>query len=75
LYHLNNFVESIRGDSKITAPITEGHKSVILCHLANISQRTGETLHTDPKNGHILGNKEAEKLWGRTYEKGWEMKL
>ncbi|HEY3391044.1 MAG TPA: Gfo/Idh/MocA family oxidoreductase [Prolixibacteraceae bacterium] len=75
LYHLNNFVESIRGNAKITAPIDEGHKSVILCHLANISQRIGATLHTDPKNGHIIGNKDAEKLWGRSYEKGWEMKL
>ncbi len=75
LYHLNNFVESIRGDSKITAPIEEGHKSVILCHLASISQRTGVTLHTDPRNGHIIGNKDAEKLWSRSYEKGWEMKL
>jgi predicted dehydrogenase len=75
LFHLNNFVESIRGNAKVTAPITEGHKSVILCHLANIAQRTGTTLHCDPKNGHILGNNEAEKLWRRSYEKGWEMKL
>ena len=75
LYHLNNFVESIRGNSQVTAPITEGHKSVILCHLANISQRTGSTLHIDPQNGHIIGNKEADKLWSRSYEKGWEMKL
>ncbi|HWR99708.1 MAG TPA: Gfo/Idh/MocA family oxidoreductase [Prolixibacteraceae bacterium] len=75
LYHLYNFVESIRGDAKVTAPIEEGHKSVMLCHLANISQRTGQTLHTDPKNGHIIGNKEAEQLWSRGYEKGWEMKL
>ncbi len=75
LFHLNNFVESIRGSAKVTAPITEGHKSVILCHLANIAQRTGTTLHCDPKNGHILGNNEAEKLWRRSYEKGWEMKL
>jgi hypothetical protein len=48
---------------------------VVLCHLANIAQRTGATLLTDPANGHILGNKEAGKLWSRSYEKGWEMKL
>jgi predicted dehydrogenase len=75
LFHLNNFVESIRGNAQVTAPITEGHKSVLLCHLANIAQRTGSTLHIDPKNGHIIGNKDAEKLWSRNYEKGWEMKL
>jgi predicted dehydrogenase len=75
LFHLNNFVESIRGEATVTAPILEGHKSVVLCHLANIAQRTGATLLTDPANGHILGNKEAGKLWSRSYEKGWEMKL
>lgn len=75
MHHQLNFIESIRGNTKVTAPIIEGHKSVILCHLANIAQRTGATLHTDPKNGHIIGNKEAEKLWGRSYENGWEMKL
>jgi len=75
LYHLNNFIDSIRGESTITAPIAEGHKSVMLCHLANISQRTGSNLHIDPNNGHIIGNPEAEKLWSRSYEKGWEMKL
>jgi predicted dehydrogenase len=71
LYHLSNFVNSIRGEAKLTGPVDEGHKSVLLCHLANIAQRTGTTLHCDPKNGHILENKEAAKLWGREYEKGW----
>ena len=75
LYHLKNFVESVRGNTQVTAPITEGHKSVLLCHLANIAQRTGSTLHIDPNNGHIIGNQEAEKYWSRSYEKGWEMKL
>jgi len=74
-FHLNNFIESIRGDAKVNAPIVEGHKSVLLCHLANISQRIGSTLHCNPQNGHIIANNEAEKLWSRTYEKGWEMKL
>jgi predicted dehydrogenase len=75
LYHLNNFVNTIRGEAKLTGPVDEGHKSVLLCHLANIAQRTGTTLHCDPKNGHILNNGEASKLWGRTYEKGWELKV
>ncbi|MHA4845033.1 Gfo/Idh/MocA family protein [Flavitalea antarctica] len=74
VYHQLNFIESIRGNTKATASIEEGHKSVLLCHLSNIAQRTGTTLHCDPKNGHILNNKEAEKLWSRTYEKGWEIK-
>ena len=75
LYHFDNFVRSIRGETKLTAPVNEGHKSVLLCHLANIAQRTGSTLHCNPVNGHILNNREASKLWKREYAKGWEPKV
>jgi predicted dehydrogenase len=74
-YHFDNFIKAIRGDGKLASPIDEGHKSVLLCHLANIAQRTGRTLHCDPTNGHILNDSDAMKLWGREYEKGWEPKL
>ena len=74
-YHFNNFVDSVRGTAKLTSPVTEGHKTVLLCHLANISQRTGRTLHCNQQNGHILNDEEAMKLWKRTYEKGWEPKV
>jgi predicted dehydrogenase len=75
LYHFENFIKTIRGEAKLTGAVDEAAKSVLLCHLANIAQRTGETLHCDPSNGHILHNKDAEKLWGRSYEKGWEPKV
>ena len=73
MYHLSNFIESVRGNTTVTASVEEGHRSVLLCHLANIAQRTGTTLQCDPQNGRILNNKAASKMWGRTYEKGWEM--
>ncbi|MDQ6843247.1 MAG: gfo/Idh/MocA family oxidoreductase, partial [Bacteroidota bacterium] len=74
-YHFRNFVNTIRGEAKLTAPVDIGAKSVLLCHLANIAQRTGSALLCDPANGHILNNNEAMKLWGRTYEKGWEPRV
>lgn len=74
-YHFDNFIKTIRGEAKLSSPIDEGHKSVLLCHLANIAQRTGRTLHCDPTNGHIMNDSDAMKLWGRDYEKGWEPKL
>ena len=75
LYHFDNFIKAIRGETKITSPMDEGHKSILLCHLANIAQRTGRTLHCDPKNGHILNDAGAMNLWRREYEKGWEPKV
>jgi predicted dehydrogenase len=75
ILHFDNFVKTIRGDAKLNSPVDEAAKSVLLCHLANIAQRTGETLICDPKNGHITNSKEGMKLWGRSYEKGWEPKV
>ena len=73
--HLVNFCEAIRGNEKINAPISEGHKSTLLPQLGNIAFRVGRTLNCDPANGRILNDKEAQALWGREYEKGWEVKV
>jgi len=75
LFHFDNFVKAVKGEAKVNSPIIECHKSVLLCHLANISQRTGTTLHCDPVNGRIKNNTEAMALWRRSYEKGWEPKV
>jgi predicted dehydrogenase len=72
--HLINFVEAIRGNSKLTAPIDEAYISTLLPMLGNISLRTGKTLHCNPLNGKI-NDKEANKYWRRSYEKGWEIKV
>jgi predicted dehydrogenase len=70
-FHFDNFIKAVRGEAQINSPIDEGHKSNLLCHLANIAQRTGTTLHCDPSNGHVKNNGPAMALWKRTYEKGW----
>lgn len=75
VYHFTNFINAIREGEKLNSPIVEGHKSVLLCHLGNIAQKVGRTLNTDPANGHIIKDKEASKMWKRTYEKGWEIKI
>ena len=71
LYHFQNFVQTVRGEAKLTQPVDEGAKSVLLCHLANIAQRTSGVLHCDPSNGHILNDPAATALWQRQYEPGW----
>lgn len=71
-HHILNFAAVIRGEADPHSPIDEGHKSVLLCHLANIAQRTGQALFCDPTDGRIVGNPAAMELWGRTYEPGWE---
>ena len=74
-FHFENFLDAIRKSTPLFADINEGAISTTLALLGNIAQKTGTKLNTDPRNGHILKNKEASKLWSRKYAKGWEMKL
>jgi predicted dehydrogenase len=72
--HLQNFIDSIRANdsTRLNQPITEGHKSTLLCHLGNISHRTGATVNCDPGNGHIKDNAEQQQLWQRDYDPAWK---
>lgn len=73
--HIINFLESIRNHTRPTADIEELHKSTLLVQLGNIAWRTGRRLLIDPTNGHILNDPEANNLWSRSYEPGWELKV
>jgi predicted dehydrogenase len=68
--HQANFVECVRSRKMPNADIEEGHRSVLLSHLANISYRLGgQKLTFDAKTEKIVGNKEAMKFYKREYRK------
>jgi predicted dehydrogenase len=69
--HMDNFLGAIRGGGTLRAPISDAVKSVLLCHLGNIAQYTGNALHTDPKTGHIVGDAAATRYWSREYSPKW----
>lgn len=69
--HFSNFINSIDNGEKLQSPYPEIAKSVLLCHLGNISYRIGRSLNIDNTTGHILNDAEAMKYWSREYEKGW----
>ncbi len=69
--HIQNFLEAVRKGTKPNMDIEEGHKSTMLCHLGNISYRTGQSIKVDPKTGHVIDNSAAEAFWAREYRDGW----
>ncbi|MBM1105485.1 Gfo/Idh/MocA family oxidoreductase [Aurantibacter crassamenti] len=73
--HIQNMFEGIRNGGNLNADVDSGHKSTLLVQLGNIAQRVGQSLNIDKANGHIINNTDAQKLWSRQYENGWEMKL
>jgi hypothetical protein len=70
--HTQNFLDAIRTGAKLNLGIEDGAKTGLLCHLGTIAHQTGRKLHTDPKNGHIIGDADAMKMWGREYAPGWK---
>jgi predicted dehydrogenase len=73
--HIANFLSAVRSDTPLTAEIEEGYKSTLLCHLGNISYRTGRTIRFDPETRAIAGDKDATAYWSREYREGWEPKV
>lgn len=73
--HFANFFECLETGKAPISIYNNCYKSVLLCHLANISYRTGRALHCDTQNGRIKNDADAMKLWAREYENGWQPSL
>ncbi len=73
--HFQNLCDAIRDDVPLTQEIAEGQKSTLWCHLGNIAYRTQSVLDIDSGTGRILNNPQAQRLWKRSYAKGWRPKV
>jgi predicted dehydrogenase len=71
--HQQNFLDCIASREKPNADIEIGHRSALLCHLANIAWRTRSVVRFDKDREAIVGNDAAAQLMGRTYRKGFEL--
>jgi predicted dehydrogenase len=70
--HFENFVQSIRNRKLPNADIEEGHRSTLMCQLANISYRLGgRKLVLDPKTETLIGDEEANRMLRREYRSPW----
>jgi predicted dehydrogenase len=70
--HQDNFIDCIRTRKKPNTDVEQGHYSVMLCHLANISYRVGnQKLTLDPKTESFVNAPDANKYLKRTYRAPW----
>ena len=70
--HFSNFIDALRDDVPLNAPVADGVRSVHLCHLGNIAWRTTGAVDVDPATGALRGAGRAQrKLWSREYRRGW----
>jgi predicted dehydrogenase len=71
--HFANLIAGIRTGEPLHSPISIANVSVTMVQLSNIAWRVDRKLRIDNQTGKVLNDPEAMKLWGRTYEKGWEV--
>lgn len=71
--HFENFRKAVisRRVSDLNCDVLEGHLSAALCHLANVSYRTGDKLLFDPRKERFIGNYGADTLLKRDYRDPW----
>jgi predicted dehydrogenase len=67
--HFRNFIDAVRSRKRedLHCEIFEGHMSTSLCHLANISYRTGRKLVFDPVAETFPNDEEANGYLTRKY--------
>ncbi len=68
--HHQDFLRCVRSGERPHADIEIGHLSSSLCHLANISTRTGRMLRFDPESERMIGDEEASAFLRRRYRDG-----
>ena len=74
-YHVRNFLECLRSGDTPTADVAVHQPSTLMPLLGNIAYRLQRDLTCDPRTGRVLDDPEADALWGREYEPGWEPKV
>ena len=73
--HVGNFIDSIYSVEKTVAPIEAAHRTISICHLANIAIRLGrKSLKWDPKRERILDDAEASKYLSRPIRGKWKLR-
>jgi predicted dehydrogenase len=69
--HFANFIAGIRNGERLHAPVSVGNVAVTMLQLSNIAWEVKRELALDTRDGKILNDAEAMKMWGREYESGW----
>jgi len=70
--HFENFVQSIRSRKTPNADIEEGHRSTVMCQLANVSYRLGgRKLVVDADTESLVDDADANRMLKREYRAPW----
>ena len=72
-YHIGNWLECIKTRKRPVSDAEVGHRSVSVCHLANIVRQLGRKLQWDPAKEEFVGDEQANTYLERPRRKGYEL--
>ncbi len=72
-WHMQDWLDCIRSRKQPVADVEIGHRSVTLCHLANITRLAGRPLRWDPQREVFVGDDEANGYLERPRRRGFEL--
>ena len=72
-YHMQDWLDCMRSRKTPLADVEIGHRSISVCHLANITRQLGRKLHWDPEAERFSGDAEANDRLTRRRRKGYEL--
>jgi len=71
--HLKNWLDCIRTRGVPSAPVEVGHRTVTICHLANIARELNRPLRWNPEAEQFVDDDEANRLLDRPRRNGFEL--
>jgi len=72
-YHMKFWLDCIPTRERPNADVEIGHRSVSVCHLANITRKLQRKLRWDPEAEQFIGDREANYLVDPPRRKGYEL--
>ena len=72
-WHMQDWLDCIRSRELPIADVEVGHRSITVCHLANIARAVGRPLKWDPVKEIFAGDEAANALLDRPRRKGFEL--
>jgi hypothetical protein len=72
-WHMQNWLDCIRSRKLPVADVEIGHRSISVCHLANIARNVGRPLRWDPAREEFEGDDQANSYLDRPRRHGFEL--
>ena len=72
-YHMQDWIDCMRSRKAPLADVETGHRSITVCHLANITRQLNRRLQWDADAERFVGDPEANDQLVRRRRKGYEL--